>query len=217
MSLEMRDVTQCYGTRTILDGVSFAVNAGDTVAITGPSGSGKTTFMSVLGLLLPPTSGAVRIDGLVVSKRGRQRDRIRAGHIAWIFQTVNVLGRRTALENVVVALLAQGWDRSKAEPAAHRALVSVGLTEIADQQVKDLSGGEVQRVCVARAIAGNPAYVLADEPTGQLDRDSSDLVLDSLLRARGANTAVLIATHDPSVAQRCDRVVTLESGTLTGR
>jgi len=197
--------------------VSFAINTGDTVAITGPSGSGKTTLMSVLGLLLSPTSGAVRIDGREIPERGRQRDRIRAGHIAWIFQTVNVLGRRTALENVVVALLAQGWDRVQAESAAHRALTTVGLEEKAEQQVKELSGGEVQRVCGARAIAGNPTYILADEPTGQLDRESSELVIDSLLQARDDDTAVLIATHDPTVAQRCDRAVTLDSGTLTER
>jgi len=217
MSLEARDVTQRYQDHTVLDEVSLTFDAGETVAITGPSGSGKTTLMSILGLLLPPTSGTVLVDGQPVPEGGRQRDRLRGGRIAWIFQTVNVLGRRSALDNVVLGLLAQGMHRTQAEPAAAEALAAVGLKDRAGQQVRELSGGEVQRVCGARAIAGNPTYLFADEPTGQLDSAASELVIDSLLEARDADTAVIIATHDPAVAQRCDRVITVEAGSLTER
>lgn len=215
MPIEARNITHRYQHRAVLNGISFTVAAGDTVAITGPSGSGKTTLLSILGLLLAPTSGSVLIDGRSVPPGGRQRDRLRAGRIAWIYQTVNVLGRRSALDNVTVGLLAQGLSRRDAETAATRALTAVGLDQTVQQQVRELSGGEVQRVCAARAIAGSPTYLLADEPTGQLDRDSTRVVIDSLLAARDAQTAVVIATHDPTVAQRCERVVVLDAGGLS--
>ncbi len=217
MSLEVRNVSQNFHDHVVLDDVSVEIEAGQTVALTGPSGSGKTTLLSILGLLLNPAKGLVHIDGRAVSHSNRRRDRLRAGRIAWIFQTVNVLGHRTALDNVALGLLAQGIGRFEAETKAIGALTAVGLGDKARQPTRDLSGGEVQRVCGARAIAGSPGYLLADEPTGQLDRAATELVIDSLLAARGADTAIVIATHDPQVARRCERVLVLGEGGISER
>jgi len=217
MSLEARNVTQSFAGHVVLDDLSFSVESGETVAITGPSGSGKTTLLSILGLLSRPDVGQVLVDGREVSHGGRRRDRLRSGRIAWIFQTVNVLGHRSALDNVALGLLTQGVSRFDAETAAIGALTAVGLEDKVRRPVRELSGGEVQRVCGARAIAGDPGYLLADEPTGQLDRATTDLVIDSLLAARSADTAVVIATHDPLVAGRCERVMVLDEGGIRQR
>lgn len=217
MPLEARNVSQRFGDRVVLDDISLAIAAGETVAITGPSGSGKTTLLSILGLLAHPTKGSVLVDGREVARGSRERDRLRSGSIAWIFQTVNVLGHRSALDNVALGLMTRGVGRFDAETAAVRALTAVGLDDKISQPVKELSGGEVQRVCGARAIAGDPAYLLADEPTGQLDRAATDLVMDSLLAARSADTAVVIATHDSQVARRCGRIVVLDEGGISER
>lgn len=211
MSLRAVKVGHAYRAgQWVLSGVEMEVGAGEAVALLGPSGSGKTTLLSILGLLQVPSAGEVLVDGEPVS--GRAAWSVRSGLFAWVFQTVNTLRRRTALDNAVVGLLARGVPRREAEGTATAALAAVGLADMVRTPVERLSGGELQRVCIARAVAARPRFLLADEPTGQLDRTTSDRVLDALWAARTPDTAVVIATHDLDAAGRCDRVVKLVDG-----
>lgn len=177
------------------------------VAIAGPSGSGKTTLLALLGGLLPVQSGDVRlVDGAGTPHRTRDT-------VAWVLQTGNVLADRNVVDNVCLGGFQGGLDRRRAFGEARRWLALVGLGERAGAQVRVLSGGEVQRVVIARALASGRPLLLADEPTGQLDAATTESVLAVLLdRAHGRSVAVV--THDPQVAQRCDRVLRLHNGTL---
>jgi len=211
--LTLSGVSHRYGKGPlVLDGVDLTVDRGDTVAVMGPSGSGKTTLLSIMGLLTEPTAGSVSVGAVPVPRRGRSRGRLRSEVFAWVFQTVNVLGRRTALDNTALALVAGGIPRRSANRTATAALAAVGLADRADDVVVDLSGGELQRVCIARAVAARPRVLLADEPTGQLDHHTSLQVLDALWAGRSDDTAIVIATHDPMIADRCSRVVRLVDG-----
>jgi len=196
----------------VLDNVDLFIASGEAVALMGPSGSGKTTLLSIMGLLTKPASGFVSLDGIRLPHRGRRLDVARSELFSWVFQTVNVLGQRTATDNAALGLLARGVPRTEATHQANRALAAVGLADRTHDEVTELSGGELQRVCIARAMAAVPRFVLADEPTGQLDHATSQLVLDSLWEARHPDTSLVIATHDATVAERCDRVVLLVDG-----
>ncbi|MBI2766363.1 MAG: ATP-binding cassette domain-containing protein [Chloroflexi bacterium] len=184
------------------------------VALMGPSGSGKTTLLSILGMLTIPTAGTVLLDGQP-PLRARGRTRLRAELFSWVFQGVNVLPRRSAVDNAALGLLARGMRYSQSMGTALAALEVVGLHGLADRRIDTLSGGEVQRVCIARALATRPRYILADEPTGQLDRANTAVAIDALVGRRPRGTAVVIATHDPFVAGHCDVVVQLVDGTPT--
>lgn len=198
----------------VLDGVNVGITPGESVALMGPSGSGKTTLLSVMGLLTTPTAGSLMIDGGPVARRGRRRDKVRAEWFSWVFQTVNVLGLRTARDNAALGLIARGVPRREANRSADEALSAVGLADRAMDRVVELSGGELQRVCIARAVASIPRFVLADEPTGQLDHATSLQVLDALWAAKRPETALVIATHDPMAARYCDRVIRLIDGRI---
>lgn len=191
-------------TREVLAGADLAVEQGETVAILGPSGSGKSTLLSVLGGLVRPTGGVVRVDGAA----GGLRD-----VSAWVLQTVNVLPERSVLDNVVLGGLTRGLTRASAVAEAAARLDAVGLGERLDDPVRVLSGGEVQRVVIARALASGRPFILADEPTGQLDRATSDVVLDALFTTAGG-AAVVVVTHDPEVAARCGRVARIDDGVV---
>lgn len=215
MSIALKGVTHAYGRNPpVLDEISLDVERGDIVAVTGASGSGKTTLLSIMGLLQAPTVGEVLVDGSPAPSRGAALQRLRSSYFAWVFQTVNVLGRRTALDNVVIGLLARGYTRLLAEKEGRIALERVGLGEFWNHPVQDLSGGELQRVCIARALAGDPQVLLADEPTGQLDRSTSLRVMGALMDALPQSTAVVVASHDPVVAERCRRILELRDGSL---
>jgi len=188
----------------VLAGADLAVEQGETVAILGPSGSGKSTLLSVLGGLVRPTGGVVRVDGAA----GGLRD-----VSAWVLQTVNVLPERSVLDNVVLGGLTRGLTRASAVAEAAARLDAVGLGERLDDPVRVLSGGEVQRVVIARALASGRPFILADEPTGQLDRATSDVVLDALFTTAGG-AAVVVVTHDPEVAARCGRVARIDDGVV---
>lgn len=183
----------------VVNDVSFRVASGESAAIVGPSGSGKTTLLSIVGGLVAPTAGSVRRDGPAV---------------AWVTQTTNVLGRRTVRDNAALgAFLGDvGWAQSCAR--ADDALASVGLAPHAHQQARQLSGGELQRLCIARSIAMRARLVLADEPTGQLDGATSRAVTDVLLAIRDRGAGLLVATHDLTLAHRCDHVLVLADGRL---
>ncbi len=199
-----------------LDGVDLTIDAGETVALRGPSGSGKTTLLQLLGGLLVPSSGEVSWMGRPLSSlEAAARGGARAGGIAYVFQGSNLLTSFTALENVSFA----AWVAERAgRPARHQPaelLELVGLAAKADALPTELSGGEAQRVALARALAESPQLLLCDEPTGHLDSDTANRVLDllSALQERSA-FALVIATHDRATASRCAREVRLLDGQI---
>ena len=194
-----------------LDSATFSIVAGEWVAITGPSGSGKSTLVNMLGCLDRPTCGTLKIDGVDVSAMSaKELDRFRADKIGFIFQQFHLIPYLTALENV---MLAQYFHSMTDEAEARTALEKVGLGDRLAHLPSELSGGEQQRVCIARALINNPPILLADEPTGNLDHATGEIVIDLLfaLRARTGATLLLI-THDRDLAARCDRQVHLSDG-----
>lgn len=206
--LRATDLMHSYGSRRVLGdgqvGVSLTVSGIESVALMGPSGSGKSTLLSMLGGLATPAEGEVVID--VDTEPGRSV-------FGWVLQTNTALGSRSVWENVKIGAvgLRSGADTESSLVAS--AIDQCGLAPLSKRRAKTLSGGELQRVSIARALASQPFVLLADEPTGQLDRATSDMVLDSLFTPE-RDYAVVVATHDPLVAARCDRTVMLVDGML---
>jgi putative ABC transport system ATP-binding protein len=198
-----------------LRGVSLGIERGEVVAIVGASGSGKTTLLHLLAGLDVPSSGSVRFEGVDVHARGEASlVAFRRHHSAIVFQSFNLLPAMTAEENVLVPLVLRGTPASDARRLALDALACVGLTHRRSARPTTLSGGEMQRVAVARAIAQAPAIVFADEPTGSLDTTTGEHVLSLLVGARRGDRTVVIVTHDPRIADRADRVITVSDGTI---
>lgn len=208
MQLVARDVVVTYpgSARRVLDGATFSVDEGETVAILGPSGSGKSTLLSVLGGLVRPSAGTVAVDGASADARLTDVS-------AWVLQTINVLPERTVVDNVAIGALVRGVGHARARRLAAERLGAVGLADRAADPVRVLSGGEVQRVVIARALATGRPFVLADEPTGQLDHTTSTRVLDALFSTAGG-AGVVVVTHDPEVAARCMRTVRIDDGVV---
>jgi ABC-type lipoprotein export system ATPase subunit len=215
MPVTLRAVSHRYSPATpwVVREVDLEVADGESVALMGPSGSGKTTLLSILGLLTHPAQGEVLLDGAPVTA-GRGASELRASQFSWVFQTANALLRRTALENAALQLLSRGAERESAEAVASAELERVGVGHLANRPARLLSGGELQRVCIARALAAAPRWILADEPTGQLDHATTLEAGDALIKNRPIGTAVIIATHDPEVAARCGRIIRLVDGEI---
>jgi putative ABC transport system ATP-binding protein len=218
--LEAHDVTKEFreGRESVqvLRGVSLALEPGEVVALEGPSGSGKTTFLSILGCILTPSGGALRIEGEAVDpKRPERLPEIRKRSIGFVFQQFNLFPALTARENVEYALNIKGVRGRKAREEAERVLAEVGLEDRMGFLPRDLSGGQKQRIAVARALAGRPAILLADEPTANLDSQIGTQVL-TMFRdlAKREERALLIVTHDPKVRTIADRVVRIRDGRL---
>jgi len=212
MSLTLHNIFHEYRDSVpILADVSLSVAPGEVVAVMGPSGSGKTTLLAIAGLLLQPTSGDVTIGGSTYALRSTARSTL----VSWILQTSNALPERSLRDNVALAGLARGWPRSRALKRADQILQDVGLGKRTTDLARILSGGELQRLAVARGLVGSPLLLLADEPTANLDRSLADNVMDSLLKV-SAQTSVLIATHDAKIAMRAHRVLQLESSRISG-
>jgi putative ABC transport system ATP-binding protein len=216
--MELQDATKVYqqGRRVVnaLRGVSLTVAAGEFVSIMGPSGSGKSTLMHLLGALDTPTSGRALFAGRdLQAMSDRERSLLRRSRIGFVFQFFNLLPTLTAAENVALPLLLAGQGRGPGRRRALTALEGVGLADRADHFPEELSGGEMQRVAVARALATEPEAVLCDEPTGNLDSATSQEVL-ALLRGLPAagGRAVVMVTHDPQAAAIADRVVHIRDG-----
>ena len=201
---------------TVLDGVSFTLRAGQTCAILGPSGSGKTTLLGLCAGLDRPQRGRVRLLGHdLAALDEEQRARLRREQVGFVFQSFQLLPTLTALENVCVPLDLLG--RPQARDHAQRLLEQVGLAERAGHYPAQLSGGEQQRVAVARAFAHGPRILFADEPTGNLDAATATRVLDLLFALnREAGTTLLLVTHEPELAARCGRRIRLHAGRLVG-
>jgi len=215
-AVELRNVARAFehGRIRALDGISLSIPRGAFIAVTGPSGSGKTTLLNVIGGLDEPDAGEILVEGTPLGPL-RTLDDYRARRVGFVFQLFNLLPRLTAAENVEVGLLPQGLGAEERRDRTRASLASVGLAARADDVVTAFSGGERQRVGIARAIAGGATLLLADEPTGALDRATGlalvDL-LDRIRRERGAT--LLVVTHNPEVAARAEREIRLVDGRL---
>ncbi len=198
-----------------LRGVSFAIGAGEMVAICGPSGCGKSTLLALLGCVDVPSTGTISIDGAITSRlNDRALTRLRRQRIGTVFQSFNLLQTLTIAENIAVPLVLAGWKLAAVERRTIDVLERVGIREQADRLPSQISGGQAQRAAIARAIVHEPAILLADEPTGNLDSKTGAEIL-SLLRelARGGQT-IAMATHDMRAADSCDRTLVLRDGAL---
>ncbi len=203
------------GTVAAVDGVSLHIRPGEFAAVVGASGSGKSTLMHILGLLDCADCGSYRLDGVeTAGLRGRELARLRSELIGFVFQNYNLIPRMTALENVELSLLFRRVPAGKRREAALDALDAVGLSDRINHIPAAMSGGQQQRVAIARAIAGMPRLILADEPTGNLDPESSQQVLSLLkdLNRRGAT--VCLITHDRHVASSADRKIRIQNGRI---
>ena len=198
-----------------LRGVTLRIQRGEYVAIMGPSGSGKSTLMHILGCLDMPTSGSYRINGVDV--RGLDEDALsdlRNRYIGFVFQAFNLIPRTRALANVALPLQYAGLPKSERLKRARAALAMVGLSDRADHLPSELSGGQQQRVAVARALVTNPALILADEPTGNLDTESTAEVLAIFERLWDEGRTIVLITHEHDVAERAERVIELRDGRI---
>jgi putative ABC transport system ATP-binding protein len=200
-----------------LCGIDLAFEVGELVAVLGPSGSGKTTLLHILGLLDRPTSGNLVFLGEdAMSMKERRKALLRSREIGFVFQSFHLLPRLSARANVMLPLLYAGYKRREAHDQALRALDLVGLSRRAEHLPAELSGGESQRTAIARAMVSGPSLVLADEPTGNLDKKTGGAILDlfsDLNRSKG--TTMIIVSHDPDVAARCGRRVSIDDGRIT--
>ena len=200
----------------VLRGVDLDIMPGEIVALLGPSGSGKSTMLQAVGLLEGGFEGSIRIAGEAAENLpGDQRTRLRREHLGFVYQFHHLLPDFNATENVVMPQMVAGVDEAAAKARAESLLASLGLGHRLTHRPSQLSGGEQQRVAVARALANQPTLVLADEPTGNLDEATSDVVLGQFLDlVRGEGSAALVATHNERLAARMDRVVRLHDGVL---
>ncbi|MBK6350067.1 MAG: ABC transporter ATP-binding protein [Proteobacteria bacterium] len=219
--VRIRDLVKDYrrGAETVrvLDGLSLDIRQGDFVALMGPSGSGKSTLLNLIGGLDRPTSGTLEVEGLRVDELSAgSLGRWRADHVGFIFQMYNLLPVLTAERNVELPLLLTNLDREQRMRRVAAALKLVGLEHRARHRPRELSGGQEQRVGIARAIVTDPTLLLCDEPTGDLDRKSGDEILD-LLQAlnREYGKTIIMVTHDPHAAERAHRVIHLDKGMLS--
>jgi putative ABC transport system ATP-binding protein len=197
-----------------LRGVDLDIYAGEIVGIVGPSGSGKSTLLGLIGGLDKPTKGTIEIDGVDISKMSEDKlTEIRNEKIGFIFQFFNLIPTLTAIENVALPVQFARKAKFPSEKRAKELLTMLGLKDRMHHRPSELSGGQQQRVAIARALANNPPLLLADEPTGNLDTESGEIVLKTLERVRQeTGTTVVIVTHDPDIAKRTDRVLTLVDG-----
>lgn len=217
--LTITSLTRHYGEApnqvVALDGVSLRVGAGEMVAIMGPSGSGKSTLLTIAGGLEAPTGGAVELDGSELwHLSASDLAEVRRRRIGFVFQGFNLLTGLTAVENVAAPLELDGVGARAAQAAALERLAAVGLADRAAAFPDDLSGGEQQRVAIARGLIGDRRLLLADEPTGALDQTTGAGIMRLLREACGEQSAVVIVTHDPVVAEWADRIVSLRDGRI---
>ena len=195
--------------------VSLNISQGEYVAIIGPSGSGKSTLMNIIGCLDTADSGTYSLNGKPIEKYNQsQLAKIRNTHIGFIFQGFNLLTKLTALENVELPLVYQNISAGERKKRAIQALTQVGLKDRMRHRPNQLSGGQQQRAAIARALAGNPSLILADEPTGNLDKKTGLEIMDLFHELHEAGNTIVVITHDPSVAARAERVVRMEDGQI---
>ena len=211
--LELKEVYKIYGDLHALDNVNFKVEKGEWVSIMGPSGSGKSTMMNIIGCMDKPTKGSVLLDGVDIAKESAKNlTNIRRDKIGLIFQQFHLVNYLTALENV---MLAQYYHSITDEKEAMEALDRVGLADRAKHLPSQLSGGEQQRVCVARAPINQPEIILADEPTGNLDDANEEVVVELFRKLHSEGTTLIVVTHDIEVAEVAQRMIVLRNGKIS--
>lgn len=209
---ELGNIKTIYGSLKALDNVSLKVDNGEWLAIMGPSGSGKSTLMNIIGCMDKPTLGEVILDGKDIAKESdKGLTEIRRDKIGLIFQQFHLVNYLTAVENVMVA---QYYHSIPDEKEALEALDRVGLADRAKHLPSQLSGGEQQRVCIARALINHPELILADEPTGNLDEANENIVLDIFRQLHSEGSTLIVVTHDPEVGEVAQRMITLEYGKI---
>ena len=219
--LELENITCVFGSGarqvTALDSVNLQLSPGELVAVMGPSGSGKSTLLNVAGLLQPPTSGRVLLDGADASHLSKAKAALaRRRHVGLVFQHFNLVSSLTVGENVALPLELDGLSPSQCREAAEEALTEVGLDGTIDRFPEEISGGQAQRVAIARALIGPRKVLLADEPTGSLDTATSEDIMKVLRSRIDAGASGLLVTHEPRFAGWADRVVMVRDGRLTG-
>ncbi|BEG98649.1 ABC transporter ATP-binding protein [Bacteroides sedimenti] len=216
--IEIKGITKVYDIKTMpfkaLNGIDLSFEQGEFVAIVGPSGSGKTTLLNIMGGLDMPTEGEVMIEGVNISRLSeRKKTNFRMNNIGFVFQAYNLIPVLTAKENVEFILQLQGVTPDYVEERALKLLTAVGLGDKADRRPAKLSGGEQQRVAVARALASRPRFILADEPTANLDSKSTENLLEIMEKMnREENITFIFSTHDARVMKKARRVITIEDG-----
>lgn len=210
--LELKNVTKRYGNLYALDKVDLSIDKGEWIAIMGPSGSGKSTMMNIISCMDRPTEGQVIFDGRDITKDSRRKlTEFHRDKIGLVFQQFHLINYLNAVENVMVA---QYYHSMPDEKEALEALERVGLKDRAKHLPSQLSGGEQQRVCIARALINSPELILADEPTGNLDEANENIVLDLFRQLHKEGTSLIVVTHDPEVGEVAERVVRLEHGKI---
>jgi putative ABC transport system ATP-binding protein len=198
-----------------LRGVSVSIHAGEYTAIVGASGSGKSTMMNIIGCLDRPTSGNYYLDGQDVSRLDDDElSDVRGQHIGFIFQSFNLIGAQTVLENLEVPMYYQGVHAEERRERAVAMAERVGLSDRLDHLPSELSGGQQQRVAIARALMNDPVLLLADEPTGNLDSQTGEAILQMLQELNDSGITIIVVTHDPKVAGRCRRVLEMRDGLI---
>lgn len=218
--IECRDLVKTYVNgdqeTTVLKGVSFKIEDGEFVAIMGPSGSGKSTLMHILGALDSPTEGKYLLDGKDVSKfSDDELADIRKDKIGFVFQAFNLLARSTVLRNVELPLVYAGVQKEKRVKLAEEALEAAGMDKARFHHLSNqISGGQMQRVAIARALVNNPSLVLADEPTGNLDTQTGEIVLKTFEELNAQGRTIVLITHEPEVAQHAKRVIHIRDGNI---
>jgi len=219
--IEVKNITKIYNTGgeplRALDGVSFSIKDGEFVAIMGPSGSGKSTLMHILGVLDSPTEGKYFLDGEDVSALSDDKlADIRKNKIGFVFQSFNLLPRTTVIRNVTLPLIYDGIEEKERIERAKESLFASGLNETHFSHLSNqLSGGQIQRVAIARALVNNPTLILADEPTGNLDTKTGDIVLGTFQRLnKEKGHTIILITHEHEIAEHADRIITIRDGLI---
>lgn len=218
--IEVKNITKVYKSgdleTKVLKGISFSIKDGEFVAIIGPSGSGKSTLMHILGCLDNPSSGQYFFDGKDVSQLSDDElADIRKNKIGFVFQSFNLLPRTTVLRNVVLPLTYANVPKNKREEIAKESLLSAGLTEKHFFHLSNqLSGGEMQRVAIARALVNNPSLILADEPTGNLDSKTGEIVLETFKNLNNQGRTVILITHEKYIASKAKRIISIKDGEI---
>ena len=219
--IEVKNITKTYGNGEMafqaLKGVSFTIEDGEFVAIMGPSGSGKSTIMHILGCLDTPSSGTYKLDNKDVSKMDDEElAEIRKDKIGFVFQSFNLLPRTTVLRNVMLPLMYAGVPEDERAARAKAALISAGMVETHFMhKSNELSGGQIQRVAIARALVNNPSLILADEPTGNLDTKTGEIVLGTFQKLnKDFGSTIILITHEPDIAEHAERIIMLRDGDI---